>query len=40
MKETLDLMNEVCKVAFILYAWVTMIRLNAFISNYEKKGRC
>lgn len=33
IKVLLDLMNSVCKIAFITYAWITMLRINAYIKE-------
>ncbi len=32
----LDFINLVCKVAFITYAWITMLRINAYIKEQEE----
>lgn len=37
MIEVLDLMNTICKIAFISYAWVTMFRINAYIKEQKSK---
>lgn len=37
MIEVLDLMNAICKIAFISYAWITMFRINAYIKEQESK---
>ena len=36
--EILDLMNAIWKIAFITYAWITMVRINAYIKNQESEG--
>lgn len=34
----LDLANAICKIAFISYAWITMVRINTYIKEHEKDG--
>lgn len=33
MEVLLDLINAICKIAFITYAWITMLRINAYIKE-------
>ncbi len=30
-----DFINLICKIAFITYAWITMLRINAYIKEHE-----
>ena len=40
MIEVLDIINAVCKIAFLTYAWLTMLRINEYIKEQEnKKGK-
>ena len=32
----IDLLNVICKIAFMTYAWLTMIRVNAYIKGADK----
>lgn len=32
----LDFINLVCKIAFYSYAWITMLRINAYIKEQEE----
>jgi len=38
IKILLDLMNAICKIAFITYAWLTMLRINIYIMEQQKVG--
>ena len=31
----LDLMNVICKIAFVTYAWITMMRINVYIKEHD-----
>ncbi len=33
MEMIIDLLNVTCKIAFITYAWITMVRLNVYIKG-------
>lgn len=32
----LDLANVICEIAFISYAWITMLRVNTYIKEHRK----
>ena len=34
----LDLVNAMCKITFIAYAWITMLRINMYIEENKKDG--
>ena len=34
----LDFMNAICKIAFIAYAWKTMLQINTYIKEHRKDG--
>lgn len=34
--DTLDILNLLCKIAFLIYGLITMIRINAYI---KQKGK-
>ncbi len=35
MEVIIDLLNFIGKIAFITYAWITMMRINAYIKEQE-----
>ena len=35
MEVIIDLLNVICKIAFITYAWITMLRINTYIKEQE-----
>lgn len=35
----LDFINAICKIAFIIYAWITMLRINIYIKDQERKDK-
>lgn len=37
MIEVVELMNAICKAIFIFYAWLTMLRINAYIKKESDK---
>ena len=37
--DLLDLMNTICKIAFMSYAWITMLRVNAYIAKQEREDK-
>lgn len=39
LNELVDFANVMCKIAFITYAWLTMIRINSYIKEHEKDGK-
>ena len=36
---SLDLINAICKITFITYAWITMLRINEYIKEQESEGK-
>jgi hypothetical protein len=39
MMSILDLLNAICKIAFIVYVWITMIRVNVYITKQEREDK-
>lgn len=39
MMSILKLINGICKLIFISYVWITMIRVNAYIAKQEREDR-
>lgn len=38
MNDLVDLANVICKIAFLTYAWLTMIRINAYIKERNNEA--
>ena len=39
METMINLLNLICKIAFISYAWITMFRVNAYIAKQEREEK-
>ena len=37
MGTIIDSLNSICKIAFITYVWITMIRVNVYITKQERE---
>lgn len=35
----LDLLNAICMIAFISYAWITMVRINTYIKEQKRSDK-
>lgn len=38
MEMIIDLLNVICEIAFIAYAWVTMLRINTYIKEQKDEN--